>query len=333
MAYHYFLSANSARGYVSFDYPAKHIQYVTGYPSTLMQSLAGAAMALAAEQGLRLDIVHEPLCGGVTGLILPERSTGLLNTPCWLDRSRHVASLLADETRDEVQSVLQSAYDTYAAALKIHDAWEKIYIAVTDFAVLDQLRRTFCETVLPAASESQSTKPGRRTDAFFGAPTPEGPMDYIENLTRELPHRYFVKGRPGTGKSTFLKKIAEEALQSGIDVEVYHCAFDPESLDMLILREKGFCVFDSTAPHEYFPKRAGDEIVDVYAAAVRPGSDEQFAAQLGLCAQKYKEKTAAAAAMLGQAREAATAMEAQLHLDPARVALTVEDALNALFRA
>ena len=74
---------------------------------------------------------------------------------------------------------------------------------------------------------------------FLGAATPKGAVDFIPNITEGIQKRYFLKGRPGSGKSTMLKKIAKAAEQRGFDVEVYHCGFDPHSLDMVIVREVG----------------------------------------------------------------------------------------------
>ena len=334
MVYHYYLSANSSRGYIDFTAGRaaglQHVQRTVGYPSAVMRDLSGAAIELAREQGLRLDIVHQPLDGSVTGLILPERSAAVLNTPYWLDRSRHVDNLLEDEARDEARALLQKTYDAYAAALKIHDEWEKIYISQMDFKVLNEMAEAFAKKVL---ADGKAGKPGKRTDAVFGASTPEGPVDYIANLTMDLPQRYFMKGRPGTGKSTFLKKVADAAVQAGVDTEVYHCAFDPESLDMLVMRAKGVCIFDSTAPHEYFPTRSGDEIVDIYTAAVRPGTDERYAAQIGVTAKQYKAQTAEGAKLLGEARAITDDMDQRLRecLDSSRTALAMEQILNTLF--
>ena len=39
-----------------------------------------------------------------------------------------------------------------------------------------------------------------------------------------------------------LKKLAKVAEEKGFDVEVYHCGFDPNSLDMVIVRELGFAI-------------------------------------------------------------------------------------------
>ena len=49
-------------------------------------------------------------------------------------------------------------------------------------------------------------------------------------------------------------------------------------------------VFDSTAPHEYFPTKDSDEIIDVYSLAVTPGTDEKFAPQLNDIIKRYYAK-------------------------------------------
>lgn len=48
------------------------------------------------------------------------------------------------------------------------------------------------------------------------------------------------------------------------------------SLDMVLLRELDIVIFDSTAPHEYFPDRDNDEVVDMYEITVTPGTDEKY---------------------------------------------------------
>ncbi|MNV32257.1 hypothetical protein D3C71_1235880 [compost metagenome] len=102
-------------------------------------------------------------------------------------------------------------------------------------------------------------------------------MDFVPNLTSGL-KRYLVKGRAGSGKSTLLKKIAAEGIKRG---------FDPNSLDMIIVRELGFAIFDSTAPHEYYPDRATDEIVDMYSRCILPGTDEEYSEAIAGIKERY----------------------------------------------
>lgn len=99
-----------------------------------------------------------------------------------------------------------------------------------------------------------------------------------------------------------LKKLAAEAENRGFDIEIYHCGFDPHSLDMIIVRELGLAIFDSTAPHEYFPNRDGDEIVDMYEITINSGTDEIFAEQLKDISTRYKNKMTEAISYLARAK-------------------------------
>ena len=119
-------------------------------------------------------------------------------------------------------------------------------------------------------------------------------VNYIDNLTRGLAKRIFIKGRPGTGKSTFLKKIKNAAIERGFDTETYYCSFDPSSLDMVIIRELSLCIFDSTSPHEMFPSLASDSILDIYDIAVTNGTDEKYSKELSEIQVKYDIELAGA---------------------------------------
>ncbi len=60
---------------------------------------------------------------------------------------------------------------------------------------------------------------------------------------------YIIKGGPGTGKSTFMKKIAKRAADKGLKVILSPCTGDPDSLDAVILPQKRVIIMDGTAPH------------------------------------------------------------------------------------
>ena len=145
-------------------------------------------------------------------------------------------------------------------------------------------------------------------ERFFGASTPSGAMDYIENLTAGVSKRlfffYLLKGRPGTGKSTLLRKLAAASAERGLDTEIYSCAFDSGSLDMLLWPELDRCLFDSTAPHLYEPSRPNDEIIDMYAGCVRPGTDEEFAGALEDITGRYREAIRQGTEALAEAKQA-----------------------------
>lgn len=81
-----------------------------------------------------------------------------------------------------------------------------------------------------------------------------------------IEQRYIIKGGPGTGKSSFMKKTAKAAEAQGRDIEYYRCSSDPDSLDGIVIDGR-IAVLDGTAPHSVDTTLAGarDEIVDLGA--------------------------------------------------------------------
>ena len=273
----YFLCSNSSKGYVNFYNDnlgdLKSLVKLVNSPS---DTLISELLEIATEEGYDSEVIHNCLDNTLEGIVIPALSAGVINvTTNTLDR--------------------EEAYLLFAEAKKIHDEWEQVYIKNTDYAVIDKTAEKYCADFL---DNPVSEKTGKIKNRFFGAATENGAVDYIENITQNIEKRYFIKGRPGTGKSGFLKKIAKAATESGYDTEVYHCAFDPESVDMVVVGGRGVCFFDSTAPHEYFPSRETDEIIDFYESAVKSDTDLAYKEQLDILSKTYKEKMQKATAHL-----------------------------------
>lgn len=90
---------------------------------------------------------------------------------------------------------------------------------------------------------------------FAGGNTARGFESCFEDI---LPvHRrkrmYFIKGGPGVGKSSLMRRFAQTAEEKGLRVEFFHCSSDPDSLDGVALPERGVGMMDATAPHSYDP--------------------------------------------------------------------------------
>ncbi|MGN1418733.1 MAG: hypothetical protein ACI4W6_05340 [Acutalibacteraceae bacterium] len=94
---------------------------------------------------------------------------------------------------------------------------------------------------------------------FLGANTPSGFFSVFDELYNPYKnrHAYLIKGGPGTGKSTFMKKVAAAAQKKGFETELALCSSDPKSLDGLIVPELSFCIADATAPHIIEPTFPG----------------------------------------------------------------------------
>ena len=105
-------------------------------------------------------------------------------------------------------------------------------------------------------------------DAFFlGAGTPGGFYSLFDELyTPEDGWRlYIVKGGPGTGKSTLMKRVAAAAERRGLYCERIYCSSDPDSLDGVIVPGLKCSIADGTSPHVLEPKYPGvsETLVDL----------------------------------------------------------------------
>lgn len=330
---HYFAGGNTAKGFYSqFDSNFAVLEKVfilKGGPgngkSTLMKNIA----SIFHGKGYEVEYIHcSSDSNSIDGIIFPTLRIGIVDgtaphiiepkVPGAIEEyvnlgvAWDVHQLSANKDVifhhiAEKEEAYASAYQSFAEALSIHDEWESIYISNMDYEKLNSLTE---ELKILFFREIVLNKEASVRHRFLGAATPKGAVDFIPNLTLDIRKRYFLKGRPGSGKSTLLKKLATTAENKGFDVEIYHCGFDPNSLDMLIFRELGIAIFDSTSPHEYFPNREGDEIIDLYNVAIYPETDEMYEEQISKISARYREKMNEGTEYLAKAKESHDELEA-----------------------
>mgnify|MGYP000865799898 CR=1 FL=1 len=102
---------------------------------------------------------------------------------------------------------------------------------------------------------------------FAGNNTSKGFFSYFNNIfnPEKLKRVFILKGGPGVGKSSFMKKFAKKLSSLGYSIEYIHCSSDENSLDGIIIPELKISVVDGTAPHTIDPKLPGisDEIINL----------------------------------------------------------------------
>jgi Cdc6-like AAA superfamily ATPase len=309
---HYYAGGNTSKGFYHF-FPSileglDRIYILKGGPGTGKSTLI---KKIGEKWGKKYDIEYLHCSadyGSVDGVIIPKLSVAIVDGTAphiiepqlpgiveeyinlgvaWdSDKLKQHKKEVA-QIKSEIKKCYDEAYSLFHEALLIHDEWENIYISNLDKEKAEALKN---QLIYKFFGNIKLNKQSKEVHRFLGAATPDGPKDFIPNITEDIAKRYFLKGRPGTGKSTLLKALAECAKEKGIDVEIYHCGFDPESLDMLIFRELSIAIFDSTSPHEYFPSRNSDEIVDMYEEIIKPGTDGKYAEEISHFKEAYQEK-------------------------------------------
>lgn len=105
---------------------------------------------------------------------------------------------------------------------------------------------------------------------FFGANNKNGYCSLFDGLydPYEKGTHYILKGGPGTGKSTLMRKFADKFEKDGLYVERGICSADPDSLDLVYVPEINFSILDGTPPHVCEPTMPGvtEHIIDLTVA-------------------------------------------------------------------
>ncbi len=160
------------------------------------------------------------------------------------------------------QNYYQKCFNALSNAIHLHDDWEIETRKQMNWAGLDQ---QYANLVNELFGGKILDKSSTLTHRLLGTLTPAGARDTLQNITENIETRLFIKGYPGTGKSSMMKKLAQDALSHGYDAQLIWCGLDSKSTDMVIIPELNFCIFDSTEPHVYFPdeNRPGDKIFDM----------------------------------------------------------------------
>lgn len=299
----YYVTGNTAEGFVNFlPTNVRNFNYVIilKHPSNTLKTTILKQIIKKYESAHDLEILCSTLSNKyLAGVIIREKSlafvTDQIATPDLLGEIEINLDLFLENPANSdvdadftmVNKHTQAAYDNFKTGLAIHDDLEKIYIEQMDFNKADEVAGDFIQNLLQNVPEQN-----RKSNTYrrlFGTNTSDGAVNIVSSLIEPLKNRYYLKGRAGTGKSHLMKKVMQACQKHGFDIELYHCSFDPNSVDMVLVRDLDFCVFDSTDPHELKPEREEDVIIDLYEKTVTPGTDEKFAEAIDRVQRNYKE--------------------------------------------
>ena len=88
---------------------------------------------------------------------------------------------------------------------------------------------------------------------------PDGFVSCFDHLMPEcvLKRKLILKGGPGVGKSTFMRRLHAALCDPGNTSTLYFCSGDPDSLDAVALPHLGLLILDGTAPHVVDPHIPG----------------------------------------------------------------------------
>lgn len=135
---------------------------------------------------------------------------------------------------------------------------------------------------------------------FASAITPQGLVHHLPSLVWGYQQRILLQGQVGSGRTTLVQKVAQAALERGYDIEVFHCALDPERIDHVLIPNLGIAVLNNSEPHSLLP--GPNDVVINTDSYVDDGKLAPHMNELAQLTASYETAIAAAISYLQRAR-------------------------------
>lgn len=137
------------------------------------------------------------------------------------------------ESIDENSNIYKRVYRFLAAAKILNDDIEWIYNQAMDFLGVNRWTNQILDRFF--TNIENRNKHSRERHLFASAYTHRGHIDFIETYVEVVENIYYVKGAPGTGKSTLFNKLAIKAMEKGYNVEIYHEPLVPNKIENIVI--------------------------------------------------------------------------------------------------
>lgn len=149
-----------------------------------------------------------------------------LNVNGLLQHKQTIISLYND-----IEKSFRRTYRYLTAARLMAENIKDINSTQQNTAAVNGVMKEIIENAIPSSTDGT---PGYERHLFASSITPQGYLTHIKTLIDGI-RVYKITGDWGTGKTTIMKKIGEEAKIRGFNVEYYHHPLDPDDIEHLIL--------------------------------------------------------------------------------------------------
>lgn len=151
---------------------------------------------------------------------------------------------------NEVSRLFRRAYRFFKAARSMADNITAMHSQSMDFSLVNKMVLIF-ENMLSdgtyLAEAYQNKGSGSVRHLFSTAYTPQGHIDLTDSILQDIERVYYIKGVMGTGKSSLMKKVADKAVEKGMDVEIYHTPLIPTKIGSVIIKDMKMAI--TSSPH------------------------------------------------------------------------------------
>ncbi|UNC93138.1 hypothetical protein [Candidatus Contubernalis alkaliaceticus] len=151
--------------------------------------------------------------------------------------------------RKEISTSFDIAYRYLKEAKIAYEQWQFFFNHCINVEEAVKSQNSFITEIFDEVRRLEKLSEEQRLLA--SAITPEGPVNKYDLILQDIKNFHLLLGEPGTGKSTLLKHIYLMAQRKGLNIEAYHCGFDPQRLDAIVLPEISTAVIKHCYPHNF----------------------------------------------------------------------------------
>ncbi|NLY11841.1 MAG: hypothetical protein GX020_09225 [Firmicutes bacterium] len=310
-----FLGGNTSQGFFSLfdqviDPGANRIFLLKGGPGggkgTFMRSIGEALQAkgfdleyyYCSSDPDSLDAVVCPqlkvvIVDATAPHIIDPKYAGCVEEIVNLGEYLHVNNLVS--IKDDIiglskanSNCFKNAYFYLKAAKIIYDKSEHHYKECLDKGRFKQATINLMKEIIN--DRYSSTLTVNKRHLFASAITPKGPRNHIDNIMSGVKTKYILAGEVKVAKQTLLQTFINNLEMRGFSYEAYHCAFNPNVVEHILVPELDVGIVSSHHPHQYHPEDSTvfnlDDCCQVYPTEQNSEDQELFNL---LLSKAYKE--------------------------------------------
>lgn len=246
--------------------------------------------------GLVIPAVRVALIDGTAPHVVDPKNPGVVDEiihlgDFWDEKKLRACKKEVLEANDRVGRLFRIAYSQLREAKVIREELEGYVAESMNFAGVNHLLRETAAAIFKGAPVQHERFPRTRR-LFCSAISPDGVVHHLETLLRDTKHLFIIRGAPGSGRSTFLARLAETAGIRGLDTEVFHCALEPREIDFLLIPALKTAVLKEVAELRFTPPE-GMEIHTVNLESLSdPRVQASYAAEIAYARRRFSEALA-----------------------------------------
>lgn len=309
----FFPGANTPQGFHSFftylSFKMKYIYIIKGGPGTGKSTFMKNTGQELLEMGFNIEQHH---CASdhtsLDGLVIPALETAFLDgtAPHTVDPEYPGAvaeiinlgqfwntDLLRQEKHDiirlnkEIKNCFSKAYH-YLKLAQLFDS-EIRYLQQQHFKT--DIANAKAQTIINNLPERHFKITDGSRHLFASGITPEGLINYYDNITKNCKLKYLITGTSGTGKSILIKKIASATGNLGYKTLNFHCSLNPERIDLLLIPLLNIAIINNTFPHTVSKNSKTDITINMMECINRKENNQNEIKENKELCKKYLNKS------------------------------------------